>query len=665
MDRTTLILSIILSLSVGLLVYKIVQSVHAANDVNMPTEYTVKKWKQAKDILPFYDKRDFVESKKGLIATPSYRKIADSNGNVVWNMGQYNWLLKGKDFHSIHPSLQRQAILNMNYGLYRVMGDDIYQVRGFDLANMTIVRGKTGWILIDVLTSAETAHAALDLVNKTLGTRPVTAVIFSHSHVDHFGGVKGVVKEKDVKSGKVQVIAPDGFLKHAISENVYAGTAMSRRTVYQYGTTLPRNEFGHVDQAIGKDISTGRVTIITPTMLIKKPYERHVIDGVKIEFQITPGTEAPAEMNCWFQDLNALWGAENLCATIHNIYTLRGALVRDALLWSKYINNSLYRYGSKARVLFTAHTWPRFGNARVREIMKTQRDAYAHLNNTVLFHVNNGTTINEIHNVYKLPDVLAKKWAARSYHGSEAHNSRAVVDYYIGYWDANPATLLPLSPKESAPLYVKMMGGSDNILKHGQKLYNEGKYKEAIEILNKLVYAEPSNEKAKNMLANCFQQVGYSLESTSDRNVFLAAAAELRSGIKKTTLESTSTDLVNTMPIEMFLDYIGIKMSPGKLKVDDFKVNIIVTDEKESYVLEYSNETFTNIKGYLLKNPDLTLTGTKTQIFDILSTGEVPMSPNGLATGNVQLVKAIVTSMSKFDNSFEIMPGTKPQPRVV
>ncbi|ABT15288.1 hypothetical protein FR483_N003L [Paramecium bursaria Chlorella virus FR483] len=658
MLHTKDIVLVLLILLAVCLIYMSARTIYTTSDVKMPSKFTVDKWKYNRSILPFYDTRDYEESRQGLIAIPAYKQIKDANGKVVWDMGQFEWLLKGEDFQSIHPSLQRQAILNMNYGLYRVLGNHIYQVRGFDLANMTIVRGKSGWILMDVLTSVETAKAALELVNQTLGKRPVSAVIFSHTHVDHFGGVRGVVDEKDVKSGKVKVIAPNGFLKYAISENVYAGTAMSRRTVYQYGTTLPRDEFGHVDQAIGKDVSDGTVSLIKPTMLIKKPYETHVVDGVKIEFQLTPGTEAPAEMNCWFPKWNAFWAAENICTTIHNIYTLRGALVRDALLWSKYINESLYKYGKKAQVMFTAHTWPRFGNARIREVMSTQRDAYAHLNNTVLFHVNNGTTINEIHNVYKLPEVLANKWAARSYHGSEVHNSRAVVDHYIGYWDSNPATLAPLSPRESAPLYVKMMGGSTKILNYSQELYDKGQYKEAIEILNKLVYAEPSNKNAKNMLANCFEQVGYSLESTSDRNVFLAAASELRSGIKKTTIDAASKDLIENMPTGMFLDYIGIRMIPGSLKDKNFKINIIVTDENKSYILECSNESLTNIQGYIVKNPDLTLKGTKSQIFEVLTTGKMP-SDSTIATGNVKLIDDLLATMATFDISFEIMPGTK------
>ena len=284
-------------------------------------------------------------------------------------------------------------------------------------------------------------------------------MVYSHSHGDHFAGVRGVVDEKDVKSGKVKVIAPVGFLQHAVAENVYAGNAMSRRMFYQYGVLLLRSPYGHVDQSIGKNTAAVNLGLIPPNVIIKKDFETLIVDGVKMEFQNTPGTEAPAEMNTWFPDMKAFWATENITGTIHNIYTLRGAAVRDALKWSKNIHESLYRYGDKAEVMFASHSWPRWGGDRIQSIMRIQRDVYANLNNQLLFHANQGVTINEIQNVYKLPKSLEQNWSAHSYHGSEAHNSRAVINKYLGYWDANPATLMPLSPSDSAPLYVEMMGG--------------------------------------------------------------------------------------------------------------------------------------------------------------------------------------------------------------
>jgi alkyl sulfatase BDS1-like metallo-beta-lactamase superfamily hydrolase len=399
-----------------------------------PSKYTVELQNGLRKSLPFEDQRDFEEAKRGFVAAPDYKQIKADDGRVVRDIGSWDYLLQGRqDFDSIHPSLQRQAILNMAYGLYEVVPGKIWQVRGFDLSNISFVKGKSGWIVFDPLVSKETASAALALANEKLGKRPVVAVVYSHSHIDHYGGVRGVIDEADVKAGKVQVIAPVGFMEHAIAENVDAGTAMIRRSFFQYGQLLPRSPYGHVDQSIGKAASTGNNGLIPPTRLIAAPFETLTVDGVTMEFQNTPGTEAPAEMNTWFPDMKAFWAAENITGTIHNIYTLRGALVRDAMAWSKHINTALYRYGQTAEVMFAAHSWPRWGNDRIQEVMRTQRDVYAHLNNEVLHQANNGVTINEIHNVYKLPASLQSNWAAHSYHGSEAHNSRAVINRYLGY----------------------------------------------------------------------------------------------------------------------------------------------------------------------------------------------------------------------------------------
>ena len=339
-----------------------------------PSTFTVELQNGHRSTLPFQDQRDFEEAKRGFIAAPPYKQIKAEAGNVAWDMGSYDWLLQGRDFDSIHPSLQRIAVLNMAYGLYEVVPGRIYQVRGFDLANISFIKGDTGWIVFDVLTAKETAAAALKLVNETLGERPVVAVVYSHSHADHFGGVRGIVDEADVRSGKVPIIAPVGFMEHAVAENVYAGTAMSRRLFYQYGVLLPRSPYAHVDQSIGKNVAAGNLGLIPPTRIIDKDFEQLTIDGVQMEFQNTPGTEAPAEMNTWFPQFKAFWAAENITGTIHNIYTLRGALVRDALEWSKQINVALYRYGREAEVMFSSHSWPRWGNGRVQEVMRAQRD---------------------------------------------------------------------------------------------------------------------------------------------------------------------------------------------------------------------------------------------------------------------------------------------------
>ncbi|VEF11509.1 metallo-beta-lactamase family protein [Pseudomonas fluorescens] len=366
-----------------------------------PSLHTIELQKALRTSLPFADERDFAEAKKGFIAAPTFQKIMGDAGNVAWNMGSYDFLLEGRDFDSINPSLQRQAVLNMAYGLYEVVPDKIYQIRGFDMANITFIKGDTGWIVFDTLTSKETAKSALAFINEKLGKRPVVAVVISHSHADHFGGIRGIVDEADVRSGKVALIAPAGFMEHAVAENVYAGNAMNRRTFFQYGVLLPHSPYGHVDMAIGKNVAIGNIGLIEPNRYIEKDFETVTLDGVEMEFQNTPGTEAPSEMNTWFPQFKAFWAAENITGTIHNIYTLRGALVRDPLVWSKNINNALYRYGQTADVMLASHNWPRWGNARIQEVMRAQRDAYANLNNAVLHAANQGVTINEIHNVYK------------------------------------------------------------------------------------------------------------------------------------------------------------------------------------------------------------------------------------------------------------------------
>jgi alkyl sulfatase BDS1-like metallo-beta-lactamase superfamily hydrolase len=543
--------------------------------------------------------------------------------------------------------------------------EKIYQVRGFDLANISFIKGDTGWIIFDVLTCKETAKAALELINNQLGERPVVAVIYSHTHVDHYGGVRGVVDEVDVKSGKVPIIAPAGFMEYAIAENIYSGNAMTRRAFFQYGLLLPRSPFGHVDQSIGKNTAAGNTGLIEPTRYIEQDFEEFTLDGVKMIFQNTPGTEAPAEMNTYFPELKAFWAAENITGTIHNIYTLRGALVRDALEWSKKINEALYLFGQEAEVMFASHSWPRWGNDRIQEVMRTQRDVYAHLNNVVLHKANQGVTINEIHNVYKLPTSLQQQWAAHSYHGSEEHNSRAVLNRYLGYWDANPATLIPLSPSESAPLYVEMMGGADKIMLKGQELYDQGKYREAMEILNKLVYAEPQNQGAKDLLADVFEQIGYQKESPSVRNSFLAAAYELRNGFPRgVTAQTTSPDTIRGMSTELWLDFLGIRLDDKKAEGLKFTINLITPDNGEQFIVEMSNSTLTNIKGFQSKNPDLTISvnrsdlesimGGQTTFDDLINEGKAKLEGDRLP------FEQLKSRLVQFSPDFEIIPGTKP-----
>ncbi len=628
---------------------------------------TIAAWAAARARLPFEDERDFEEAHRGFLAAPAYRQIMAEAGNVAWDLGAYDFLLSGEDFESIHPSLRRQAVLNMEYGLYEVVPDRIYQVRGFDLANVSFVRSDSGWIVFDPLTAKETAAAALALVNEHLGVRPVVAVVYSPSHGDHFGGVHGVVDEADVRSGKVPVIAPVGFLEHAVAENVYAGNAMNRRMFYQYGSLLDRSPFGHVDQAIGKAVAAGSSGLIAPTIDIVEDIEELTIDGVRMVFQNTPGTEAPAEMNTWFPDLKAFWAAENITGTIHNIYTLRGALVRDALEWSRQINRALYLFGRDAEVMFASHSWPRWGNDRIQEVMRVQRDTYAHLNNGVMHLANQGVTINEIHRVYRVPDSLQRQWAARSYHGSVEHNSRAVINRYLGYWDGNPATLIPLAPRESAPLFVEMMGGADAIASRAGTLLADGDHLLAIEILNKLVHAEPDHVTGRLLLADAFEQVGYQQESPSVRNSFLAAALELRSGIPTgATPKSTGPDLVRALSTLQFLDFLGIRLDPALAGDAAFLINLITPDNGETFVVELSNGTLTSLQGFLADDADLTITITRSDL-ERAMTGAAPLHQQvaggtAVLDGDPTVLQALAGMLVQFEPGFAIMPDTAPHP---
>jgi len=554
----------------------------------------------------------------------------------------------------------------MNYGLYEVV-PGIYQVRGFDLSDISFVRGKTGWIVIDPLISEEVARAALDLFQEHVGKgQPITAVIYSHSHVDHWGGVRGVVDEADVRSGRVEIIAPRDFMAHTVSENVYAGNAMNRRLFYQYGILLPASPYGHAGQGLGQNASNGSTGLISPTRIIEEDIEYLTVDGVSMVFQNTPNTEAPSEMNTYFPDLKALWMAENVTSTLHNIYTLRGAPVRDALRWSKYINEALYLFGQEADVLFASHHWPRWGNKRVQEILRAQRDLYANMNNQSLHLANQGVTINQIHNVYELPEGLQQQWHTRGYQGSPEHNSRGVVMRFLGFWDCNPATLIPLSPSDSAPLYVEMMGGTKKIMAKARKLNERGKYLYAQEILNKLVHAEPQNQEAKDLLADVFEQIGYQQENPGLRNSYLAGAFELRSGIPAGEAQSTAgPDVIRAMSTELFLNFLGIRMDSRKAEGMSFTINLITPDNGEKFIIELSNATLTNIEGYLADNPDLTLTINRSDLEQTMMGAKTldAQIDDGTARveGDAGILKKLASTMVDFDPRFEIMPGTKPR----
>lgn len=629
-----------------------------------PSEHTLKILAEARERLPFSDTRDFEENRKGLIAEMPDKTIMADAGHVAWDMESFGFLDEDTDWPTIHPSLQRISQLNQNYGLYEVI-PGIYQVRGFDLSQVSFVRGETGWICFDPLISAETARAAWNLFQEHVGDGlSVTAVIYSHSHGDHWGGVRGLVDEADVRAGMVEIIAPRDFLGFTVSENVYAGNAMNRRLSYQYGQQLPISPYGFAGQGLGHRVSFGNIGLIAPTKVVEEDIEELEVDGIRMVFQNTPGTEAPSEMNTYIPDMKALWMAENISATLHNIYTLRGAEVRDSLIWSKYISRALHLFGTEAEVMFTAHHWPRWGNDRVQEIMRAQRDLYAHMNNQVLHYANQGVTINQIHNVYELPQSLQQRWDCRSYHGTAEHNSRAVIQRYLGYWDANPATIVPVSPEESAPLYAEMMGGSDAILAKGQDLYNDGQYKMAVEILNKLFLAENDNQAARDLLADCYEQLGYQQENPGHRNSFMAGAYELRSGISGApTVKSSGPDVIRAMSSELFLNFLGIRMDSRKAEGMRFTINLITPDNGEKFLIELENATLTNIEGFLSDTPDLTLIIDRSDL-ELTMMGETKLEDqisDGTAKveGDVGVLAQLASTMVDFDPLFEILPGTR------
>jgi alkyl sulfatase BDS1-like metallo-beta-lactamase superfamily hydrolase len=627
-----------------------------------PSEHTLKIIREARESFPFEDTRDFDEATKGFIAPLNDMVIPADAGGTAWDIARYEWLNEDRDFDSIHPSLQRQSELNQKTGLFEII-PGIYQVRGLDLANLTFIRGKEGWIALDPLTSLEPARAALELLNEKVERLPVTAVILSHSHGDHFGGIRGIVDLERLAAGKTEIIVPRDFEQHTISENVYAGNAMNRRLFYQYGVLLPASPYGHAGQGLAQNVSAGRMGLLPATRVVEDDIEEFEVDGVRMIFQNTPRTEAPSEMNTYLPDMKALWMAENVSNVIHNIYTLRGAQVRDALAWSKYISRAYYLFGQDADVMFASHSWPRWGSERIKEVLRGQRDQYAHLNNQVLHLANQGVTINQIHNVYEQPDNLKQEWFTRGYHGSMEHNSRGVWMRYLGFWDANPTTLIPLSPEDSAPLYVEMMGGSKKIIKRGEKLFKDGEYRHAQEILTKLVWAEPDNKSARALLADVWEQIGYQQENPGLRNSYLAGAFELRSGIPDgASPDSSGPDMVEAMSTELFLNFIGIRMDSKLAEDMEFTMNLITPDNGEKFAIELSNATFTNIEGFLNEDPDLTITIDRSDLTNIMMGAKsfAASIADGSAEveGDVDILARLAETLTTFEIGFEVIPGT-------
>ena len=539
----------------------------------------------------FSDRQDFAFAERGFVGTRADPKILGEGGRLVWDLTAYDFL-KGPAPAGVNASLWRQSQLLAKNGLFEV-AKGVWQVRGFDGANATFIAGKTGWIVIDPLTATETAKAALELANAKLGARPVVALIYTHSHADHFGGARGMVAQADVDSGKVQVIAPAGFLEHAVGENIIAGGAMSRRAQYQFGTFVPKGPAGQVSIGIGPAIAPGTQSLIPPTVDIVRTGELRTIDGVRFEFQVTPGTEAPAEMNFYLPDLKVLDLAENANATMHNVLTPRGALVRDAKAWADYLSESIRLYGDRSDTLMTSHGWPRFGRAVIGDYLGKHRDAYKYLHDQTVRMMNDGLTGPEIANRIRLPEALDREWYNRGYYGTMSFNSRAVYQRYMGWYDANPVHLAPLDPADEAGRYVAMMGGPAAVLAAAQGAYDKGDDRWAGELANRLVYADAANTAARQLQARIYDRQAAGAESAIWRNMYLSGALELREGVRAAAGPGAALDLIRNTPTPMLLDLLSVRLDPAKTKGGQVSVDLVFPDRKERFRVRLKNDVLT------------------------------------------------------------------------
>ena len=526
------------------------------------TETTVSANATVAAELPLNDMAELEDAQRGFIATDDPLITTTAAGKTVWDRPSYDFI-KGDAPPSVNPSLWRQAKLNNINGLFKVT-DRIYQVRGYDLSNMSVIEGDTGRILVDPLTSVETAKKALALVNRQLGERPLVAIMLTHSHIDHFGGVKGVTGAEAVPSGKVRVIAPKDFMVEAVSENVMAGPVMGRRAVYMYGAALSRTDRGHVDSGLGKGPALGSISILPPTDIVDHTGQEMEIDGVKLVFQYVPHSEAPAEITFYLPQFKAFCGAEIVSQNMHNLYTLRGAKVRDALLWSGYIDQAIDLFGDKTDVVFNSHHWPVWGREKVVDYLKKQRDTYQYIHDQTLRMASHGMTPDEIAEVMVLPDSLRRSFPNRGYYGTTKHNAKAVYQYYFGWFDGDPARLDPLPPEEEGKRYVEAMGGADSVFSKAQAAYDKGHYRWAATLLDHLVFAEPSNDKAKGLLARAYDQLGYRAESGPWRDVYLSGAQELRHGVRHLDLMAAAGDIMKNIPLDMFFSAMATRLNGPK-----------------------------------------------------------------------------------------------------
>jgi alkyl sulfatase BDS1-like metallo-beta-lactamase superfamily hydrolase len=562
------------------------------------TRFTEGANKALLNELSWDDTQDFELASRGFIASLDDPVITDANGRPVWDLNAYPFLEDEAAPPSVNPSLWRQSRLNALYhGLFKVT-EGIYQIRNFDLSVMSIIETDTGYVVVDPLISAETARTGMGLIYRHVGQKPIVAVIYTHSHVDHWGGVKGVISEADVEAGKVKVIAPEHFLEYAISENIIAGNVMSRRATYMYGNLLPKDVKGQVGAGLGQTTSSGLVTLIEPTDYITETGQIMTVDGLEIEFQLTPNTEAPAEMNFLFPKYQALCMAENCTHTMHNLYTLRGAQVRDSKAWSYFIDEAINHFTGRYDVIFASHHWPTWGADTGVDFLKKQRDMYKYLHDETLRLANQGYTMLEIPEIIQLPAELFQAWYNRGYYGSINHNVKAIYQRYLGFFDGNPANLHPLPPQEAAKQYVDFMGGAETMLAKSRQSFAEGNYRWVAQVVNHLVFAYPDNQEARALQADALEQLGYQAESGPWRNFYLSGAKELRDGVMDLPAPQSGTkDVIRTTPLDMFFDLLAVRLIGPKAESKVITLNTVFTDINEQYLLTVENGVLDYTKG--------------------------------------------------------------------
>jgi alkyl sulfatase BDS1-like metallo-beta-lactamase superfamily hydrolase len=583
------------------------------------TAETLKVNAQFANELQLDDPQAFEEAKRGFIARPE-GQILGANGAVLIDFDAFKFVA-GQAPDTVNPSLWRQAILNAQIGLFKVT-EGVYQLRGFDIANITLIEGKTGWIVVDALTARETAAAAMAFARKHLGNKPVTAIVFTHSHVDHFGGALGVASAQEVAERKIPVIASEGFMEEATSENILVGTAMGRRSMYQFGKNLDRSAKGLVDTGLGKSVAYGSVGILAPTQLIQQPTQALTLDGVRFVFHNVPGAEAPAEMTFSLPDKKLYGGAENVSQTMHNLLPVRGAKVRDALRWSTYMQEALDQMAD-AEIYVGQHNWPIWGNARITEFMTQHRDVYKYTHDQTVRLANAGFTPREIADRVKLPPSLSRYPGSRGYYGDLRHNVKAVYQFYLGAYDGNPANLNPLPPQASAPKYLELIGGVDKAVAAAQIAYDKGDYRWAAELLNHAVLGAPDHKAAKALLARTYDQMGYMSEAATWRNSYLTAAAELRGGAPTQGVDrSMLVDMLTQTPLERFFEAMAASLDGPAAEGKNLKINLVFSDKKISYVLWIENAVLHFKKSTPIPDAQATLTLTH-PMFVKMMTGTV------------------------------------------